>query len=251
MGLNLRIVTINIHKGFSWFNTRFVLHQVREAIRDTKADIVFLQEVVGEHTSKAEKHENWPKEPHYEFLADTIWSDYAYGKNAVYPKGHHGNATLSKFPIKSLDHQDISTNRVEDRGFLMCEIEIPETGQSIYTICVHLGLWSMSRRKQMKAIKKYVEEKIPKNAPLIIAGDFNDWRLSAPKILAEPIGLKDVFRVFEGKMVRTFPAKFPLLKLDRIYTRGFSVSQADVCRDEHWKKLSDHLGLFTEITLNL
>jgi len=245
----LKLLTINTHKGFSWFNRRFVLHQLREAIRETKADIVFLQEVIGENTSKAQKHEDWPTEPHYEFLADSIWPEYAYGKNAIYPKGHHGNAILSKFPIRSLEHKNISTNRIEDRGFLMCEIEIPETGQSIYNICIHLGLWSMSRRKQMRLIKNYINENIPKEQPLIVAGDFNDWRSHAENILAEPIGLTDVFMEARGKMVRTFPAKFPLLKLDRIYSRGFKVNQVNVCKDKRWKKLSDHVGLLSEVVI--
>ncbi|SUG69289.1 Endonuclease/Exonuclease/ phosphatase family protein [Salmonella enterica subsp. enterica] len=36
---------------------------------------------------------NWPDTTHYEFLADTMWSDFAYGRNAVYPEG----TTVTRF----------------------------------------------------------------------------------------------------------------------------------------------------------
>ena len=94
---SLKVLTINIHKGFTAFNRRFILPELRDAVRTVSADIVCLQEVMGAHEVHPMHFENWPDTPHYEFLADTMWSDYAYGRNAVYPEGHHGNAVLSRF----------------------------------------------------------------------------------------------------------------------------------------------------------
>jgi endonuclease/exonuclease/phosphatase family metal-dependent hydrolase len=96
---SLKVLTINIHKGFTAFNRRFILPELRDAVRTVSADIVCLQEVMGAHEVHPLHFENWPDTPHYEFLADTMWSDYAYGRNAVYPEGHHGNAVLSRFPL--------------------------------------------------------------------------------------------------------------------------------------------------------
>ena len=121
----IRVVTYNIHKGFSQFNQRMVLHDLRDQLRGMHADLVFLQEVVGAHDLHAEKHENWPETSQYEFLADSIWEDYAYGKNAVYPEGHHGNAILSRFPIVSSENVDVSAHRFEQRGLLHCEVRLP------------------------------------------------------------------------------------------------------------------------------
>ena len=45
--LIIRILTLNMHKGFSAFNRRFILHELREAIRNEAADVVLLQEVLG------------------------------------------------------------------------------------------------------------------------------------------------------------------------------------------------------------
>lgn len=39
----LNVLTINVHKGFTLFNRRFILPELREAVRATGADLVFLQ----------------------------------------------------------------------------------------------------------------------------------------------------------------------------------------------------------------
>ena len=107
----LHIATYNIHKGFSFFNQRIVLHEMRDKLRALGTDIIFLQEVVGAHHKHAIRFSNWPSNPQYEFLADSVWQDFAYGKNAVYAEGHHGNAILSRFPIIRWENIDISAHR--------------------------------------------------------------------------------------------------------------------------------------------
>ena len=104
----LRVLTVNTHKGFTAFNRRFILPELREAVRSTSADLVFLQEVVGEHERHSSRYDDWPQTSQYEFLADSMWSDFAYGRNAVYPDGHHGNALLSKYPIREYRNLDVS-----------------------------------------------------------------------------------------------------------------------------------------------
>src|SRR5690349_16396668 len=79
--MSLTILTVNIHKGFGFLNRRFVLPELRAAVRAVSADLVFLQEVLGAHELHALKVAEWPGTPHYEFLADTLWSDFAYGRN--------------------------------------------------------------------------------------------------------------------------------------------------------------------------
>src|SRR5262245_56525891 len=92
----IRVLTYNIHKGFSTTNSRFVLHQIKEAIEVIHPHVVFLQEILGEHVSHEMEVENWPRKPQFEFLAQESWPHVAYGKNAIYEAGHHGNAILSK-----------------------------------------------------------------------------------------------------------------------------------------------------------
>ena len=40
---SLRILTLNTHKGFTTFNRRFILHELRDAVRTLSTDVVFLQ----------------------------------------------------------------------------------------------------------------------------------------------------------------------------------------------------------------
>jgi len=42
----------------------------------------------------AQRHANWPQGPQYEFLADSLWTQFAYGRNAVYPRGLHQDVGL-------------------------------------------------------------------------------------------------------------------------------------------------------------
>ena len=78
-----------------------------------------------------------------------MWSDYAYGRNAVYPEGHHGNAVLSRFPIEYYENRDISVGNGEKRGLLYCRIVPPQSGITIHVICVHLGLRADQRQAQL------------------------------------------------------------------------------------------------------
>ncbi|HLQ01341.1 MAG TPA: EEP domain-containing protein, partial [Burkholderiales bacterium] len=66
--MNLTLATYNIHKGFSQFNRRMMIHELRDRLRLLAADIIFLQEVQGHHGRNAARFEDWPDEPQYEFL---------------------------------------------------------------------------------------------------------------------------------------------------------------------------------------
>lgn len=243
---SLKIATYNIHKGFSHFNRRVVLHELRDRLRELDADIVFLQEVQGEHASHGERYHNYPDGAQHEFIAEDIWLHSAYGKNSVYEAGHHGNAILSRFPIVQSLNTDVSAHRFESRGLLHCAIEIDEQ-QAIHCLCAHFGLFAKGRRMQTDALIEYVRNEIPPDAPLIIAGDFNDWRNQLSHTLASELRVHDVFHLHGGKLARSFPASLPLFRLDRIYVRGFSVLHSDVHAGGAWQRLSDHAALSTKL----
>jgi endonuclease/exonuclease/phosphatase family metal-dependent hydrolase len=243
--LTLRVLSLNVHKGFTPLNRRFILQELREAVRAVAADLVFLQEVVGNHARHARQHKNWPATPQYEYLADTLWSDHAYGRNAVYPHGDHGNALLSRFPIVSHRNHDASNGGGEARGFLHCVLDVP--GGVLHAICVHLGLFERERNHQLDALCRLIERDVPADAPLVVAGDFNDWRARAHERLSRGAGLRDVFVAATGRLARTFPARWPLLPLDRIYVRNVQVSQPHVLGTRPWSHLSDHAPLAAEI----
>ena len=245
----IRVLTLNTHKGFTSFNRRFVLHELREAIRSVGADIVFLQEVLGSHDEYSRRYANWPQKSHYEFLADSIWPEFAYGRNAVYTKGHHGNAILSKFPIVRYQNHDISITGPEQRGILHSVLRLPGSGIELHALCTHLSLTEAHRNVQLARVCDLIDATVPADAPLVVAGDFNDWRLRAHRVLGRRAKLREAFMEVRGESARTFPARWPLLRLDRIYFRNATVSASARHAHHPWSHLSDHAALSAEITL--
>jgi endonuclease/exonuclease/phosphatase family metal-dependent hydrolase len=246
----LTVMTVNIHKGFTTFNRRFILPELRDAVRKVGADVVFMQEVLGMHDEHGKKIEDWPEEGgQYEFLADSIWPQFAYGQNMVYPKGHHGNAVMSKFPIVHHQNHDVSVAGPEKRGLLHCVLQIPNHAKEVHAICVHLGLAEAHRQQQLDLLCKITHTEVPADAPLIVAGDFNDWRRRANEVLLREAGLHEIFVTAYGEPAKTFPAIFPVLSLDRIYVRNCSVHLPVVLPRRPWSHLSDHAPLVAEIRL--
>ena len=243
----MRILTVNTHKGFTAFNRRFILPELREAVRSTGADLVFLQEVLGEHDGHAERHHNWPQTSQYEFLADSMWSDYAYGRNAVYPDGHHGNALLSKYPILRYRNLDVSITGPERRGLLHCVLQVPGHDE-VHAICVHLSLLESHRQQQLGLLRQLLDS-LPEDAPVIIAGDFNDWKLRGNATLTRAQDLHEAFEQHHGSLARTYPARFPLLRLDRVYLRNATSHEPVILGNKPWTHLSDHLPLTVEVHL--
>jgi len=241
---SLRVATLNIHKGLSQFNRRMVIHELREGLRKLDADIVFLQEVQGLNERNALRFGSWPQASQQEFLAGDGWQ-HAYGRNAVYDHGHHGNAILSRYPIVSSDNFDVSNHRFERRGLLHCRIEVPGLATPLDCACIHLSLDERGRRRQLAALASHLSG--PRDAPLIVAGDFNDWRHSASRLMSQQLGLSEVSVVRNGKPARTFPSILPMLSLDRIYVRGFAVVEAQAHRGGPWRLLSDHLAVSAEL----
>lgn len=237
----LRLLSINVHKGMSAWHRRFVLAELREAVRSTGADVVCLQEVIGlggDATGGV---------PHYEYLADSLWPEFAYGRNAVYPEGHHGNAVLSRHPLRYWKNHDASIPGTEPRGLLHCALEPPGFGR-LHVVCVHFGLGEAQRRAQADALARLVRRETAPDEPLLVAGDFNDWRRRIHERLQHDNAMASAFATVGDGCPRTFPARFPLLPLDRVYQRGLSVLSACVLSARPWPHLSDHLPLLVEVT---
>ncbi|MDH4468969.1 MAG: endonuclease/exonuclease/phosphatase family protein [Bacteriovoracaceae bacterium] len=245
---SIKLLTYNIHKGFNIGNRKFVLKDIKKSILDTQSDIVCLQEVVGHHTTKSKKIKNWPQTSQLEFLADQVWDHHAYGKNAIHPKGHHGNAILSQFPITQWDNYDIST-RFEKRGILHAELQGPNDAHPFHLFCIHFGLFRKDRIMQTKILINQILKLVPADSPLLVAGDFNDWQEDVSVLLLQKLNMKEVFLNLNGRHALTFPSHFPLLPLDRIYYKNLKLESVKTFDSKFWKKLSDHLPILAEFKI--
>jgi endonuclease/exonuclease/phosphatase family metal-dependent hydrolase len=236
---SFRVMTLNAHQGLRASARREALIRLRDGLREADADLVFLQEIGVASGSGAAMTQ-------YEVLADSVWSEHAYGRNAVAAGGHHGNALLSKFPVLDWRNVDATVGRKEPRGFLHCSVGVPSGASALHAICVHLALAESHRRHQVARLVDHVESSVPADAPLLIAGDFNDWRGRAHRRLLHALRLEPACAGRDGRPPRTFPARWPMLRLDRIYARNLSHRPLALPRVP-WHALSDHVPLACEI----
>jgi endonuclease/exonuclease/phosphatase family metal-dependent hydrolase len=245
--MKIRILSYNIHKGFTIGNRDFILEEIRTSLREMNADILFLQEVLGDHADKKCKIPDWATAIQFEYLADTVWPHFAYGKNAIYPEGHHGNAILSKFPITDWSNKVITTNNLEHRGLLKVRVQIPELEKEILIANTHLDLTQYGRDKQTKLIIEDLKQE--SELPWILVGDFNDWNKKISPRIENALDAQEAFKFLHGKYPPTFPSFMPLLSLDRVFLHKLTPIRAETLKVGHWKKLSDHLPLYVEIEI--
>ncbi len=244
---SIRILSINANMGLDVSRRRYVLPALRDAIRGVDADIVCVQEVLGNHVMHAQRHPGSPHGSHHEYLAETLWPHRAYGRNAVFANGDQGNALLSKFRLVESCNHDVSIGSHEPRGLLHGVLRLPQR-RDLHVINVHLGLLESHRQQQIARLCRFIQADIPDDEPLIVAGDFNDWRKRGHPRLRNA-GLREVFEDATGRLARTFPARLPLLPLDRIYLRNATARHVDVLSQHPWSHLSDHAALYALIEL--
>ncbi|MEX2479683.1 MAG: endonuclease/exonuclease/phosphatase family protein [Gammaproteobacteria bacterium] len=238
-----------MHKGFSGDGRRtFVLARMREALAAAGADVVFLQEAQGEHHRHARHIAAWPEDSQFEYLADTLWPHHAYGKNAIYDHGHHGNAILSRWPLLSWENILVSPwPFAASRSLLHGRIPAPGVPGDLHLLCIHFGFLGVERRPQIRRLCQHIEARIPHDEPLIVAGDFNDWAGSAERDFNDALGLREVFRTLHGRYARTYPSWAPVLPMDRIYCRGLTALAGERLSGPPWSTLSDHAPLLARL----
>jgi endonuclease/exonuclease/phosphatase family metal-dependent hydrolase len=284
----LRVVSYNIHKGRS-LSGRDSLPELRLGLHGLHADVLFLQEVQGRNQQRANL------DAQHESLAAALHMQAAYGCNAIREHTDHGNALLSRFPIASFENEDVSDHALEQRGLLHGEILVQD--RRVHCFVVHLGLFAGSRMRQIELMAQRIDRLVGPDEPILIAGDFNDWRNELAPLFVKQLGVYEVFtqasqtsgnvprlrdsvrqirQVLRGEQPltalsrerqwrqnqlsmtgvdhvqpppKTFPAKFPMLRLDRIYQRGFAVKRAQVLRGKPWSLLSDHSPIVADLEI--
>ncbi|MET0210273.1 MAG: endonuclease/exonuclease/phosphatase family protein [Burkholderiaceae bacterium] len=248
----LRVATYNIHKGVRGVGPRkrLEIHNLGNGVKALDADLVFLQEVRLFHHQEARQFERtwfgWPAQGQAEFLAPQGY-EVAYRTNAITRHGEHGNALLSRYPIGDIGHHDVSDHRFEQRGLL--HVPVHWQGVIVHAVVAHLGLMHGSRVRQVQRLSQFINDHVPPDAPVMVAGDFNDWG----ERLDEPMRGCGLGRAsLPGKRgPATFPSRVPVFSLDRIYIRGLKCVDLKVPRGPSWARMSDHLPLLAELVLDV
>jgi len=237
----LRVATWNIHKGVQGHGPakRLEIHNIGHGIEQFDADLICLQEVRLHHRRLERTLARWPLQGQADYLAPEGY-EAVYRSNAVTRHGEHGNALLSRWPVLACQHVDMSDHRFEQRGLLHVTVQV--AGRPLQVLVVHLGLVPASRERQITQLLAYIAREIGPEAPLVLAGDFNDWGRGLARLLARA-GLQE----FEGERKPTYPARLPLAQLDHVYARGLRAISVMVPQGRIWRQMSDHLPLVTEL----
>jgi endonuclease/exonuclease/phosphatase family metal-dependent hydrolase len=222
----VRVMTWNIH-GAVGRNPRFDLAGVVELIQRWDADIVALQEV---DSRRGPSHEN-----PFELLQDTLGHHGIGAKSITTADGDYGQMLMSRWPFTVSEIHDLSLPDREPRRAVKVEVETPLAPVRI--IATHLGLSIRERRNQARTLLGIAGDR---SMTTMIIGDFNDWFWPGSVRSALSRELPGYTRY------RTFPSRWPVLRLDRVYCRPAEALIRSYI-DGHARHCSDHLPIIADI----
>ena len=229
----IRVVSYNIHKGRS-LSGRDSLGDLRLGLHGLRPDVMFLQEVQGRNDKYGSLHMQ------HESLAAALHMDCAYGCNAIRTQTDHGNALLSRHKILSFENQDISDHRMEQRGLLHGVIDVG--GREVHCFVVHLGLFAGSRVRQIEVMAERIRRMVPEGAPMLIAGDFNDWKDRLAPLFVQQLGVYEVF-AHAARTHGMMPKLRESMQQLRGVLRGDSADQIRVAMFRRQQSRTNHLGM--------
>jgi endonuclease/exonuclease/phosphatase family metal-dependent hydrolase len=152
-----------------------------------------------------------------------------------------GNAVLTRLPVLSERRICLDYGDREPRTAL--EVVLETGRRPLHVVATHLGLRPIERRHQVRTILSHVAG--DERSVTVLLGDFNEWFL-----LGRPLRWLHA-RFGQGYAAASYPSRFPLFALDRIWThprtalRAFRAYRAGVARSA-----SDHLPVVAEVDVS-
>ncbi len=231
----------NVH-GLRGADGRADPERIARVIEAARPDVAGLQEVGAPVPPGGAAHAAG-------VLASLTGLHATFGATLRHARGFdYGNAILSRHPIQAARTYDLSVPGREPRGCVRADLELD--GMRLHVFAAHLGLHWRERRRQAAAL---LSADILRDAalahPLVLVGDFNTLsnRSAVPRWLRRE--LTDC-ALAAGCLAPTFPARFPLLRLDHAYVGpGLRVLGCEVLRSPLARRASDHLPLVVELEL--
>jgi endonuclease/exonuclease/phosphatase family metal-dependent hydrolase len=252
--VRLKVVSYNICHGLGIDGIQD-LNRTIKVIRESKADLVGLQEVDRHFGERS----GWLDQP--AVLAEQLGMYVVYGPNLELDpansnsdiRGQYGNAILSRYPIDYYHNHPLPQVNVpgawnERRGLLEAHVQI--AGKTLRFFNTHLGLSKEERSVQLNTVLNILQTN---KADCILTGDFN----TEPEHVELDIllgSLQDTYAsankgVHTGTFMVTDSDKtgIPVKCIDYI----FCSSEIDVAAAEvHQTYISDHLPLIAELELD-
>jgi endonuclease/exonuclease/phosphatase family metal-dependent hydrolase len=223
----LTIATYNIH-GAVGSDGRFAPQRIVDVLREMDADIVALQEVpLGGGAF-----------PNVLTMLETA-TGFAGVAGPTFKVGDRifGNAVLSRYPIMAARSVNLSVGKHEPRGALDADVSCH--GHPLRVVATHLGLRPGERRSQIRRLLQTFDTD---QMPVILLGDINEWFVWGKS-------LRRLVSHFEQVPApATFPSRWPLFALDRIWIRPrHRLVHVNAHATRLARVASDHLPLIAHI----
>lgn len=229
------IASYNVHKCVGR-DRKFDPDRTTRVIQEIGADIIALQEAdsrFGERTGLLDL-------ARLERDCGLLPVSISAGTKA---HGWHGNVVLFKEGLVR-DVHTMTLPGLEPRGALVVELEL-KRGGTLRIIAAHFGLLRHSRAQQVKVLVELMADK--SDTPTILLGDLNEWRLGDRSSLHT---FQSIFGP-QPAAVPSFPARLPVLALDRIMSNRKGVVSAVRAHDTPLARVaSDHLPIKAIVTLD-
>jgi endonuclease/exonuclease/phosphatase family metal-dependent hydrolase len=212
----LRVASYNVH-GCRGTDGKKDASRIAGVIEELGADTVGLQEV----------------DYRLDYIAQKLGMQAIPGLTLARHDGPFGNALLTRRKVLAVRRLAFTYSRREPRNALDVEIEV--AGEPVRVIVTHLGLWPAERRYQVKKILQLIRS-TPTCERVVVLGDINEWL---------PLGrpLRWMNALFGRSPVeRSFPSRWPLLALDRVWVRPrHALVALKAHRTALAQRASDHL----------
>ena len=231
LGNEATVATYNVHR-WTGVNGRRSPSPARagSGLSALDADVIALQEVLRPYRG----------EDPLSSLCSALGLHFVFATTRVHKRGEQGNAILSRFPVQSCSVLDISHSRIEKRSVLAAQFGDAE--RSLSVIATHLSLVDRTRERQVQSLLQHPELNA---GPAVLLGDMNAWRrCKATRTLDDEFS-----RHHNRKWPASFPARRPVLALDRIYSLNAEVKEVYSHNTPSARRASDHLPVVARVRL--
>lgn len=228
-------VSYNIHQCVGTDGKRDP-ERIAAVIRETKADILGLQEVDFSPLGEKKSHQ-------LDYLAEATGMNAVAGPTIRSADIHFGNALLTSREITNVTFHDLTVVRRQPRGLIDAEIECD--GKGVRVLVTHLGLALNERRRQAQSLIRILRQQKNNCALTLVIGDINEWRPRGFALYSLNSHLGKV------PSPRTFPSFFPVFALDRIWVKpSAALSQVKIAHSRLARIASDHLPVLATVNLS-